>query len=305
MSELFVLEDARRSASPAAGRGPAGVHQVIRMPDERLRRRANGGHRGRGRATARLMRSRTPISSFSTPAISANGRRRKSIPSSASCASSRTSARRRGRRTTLVVAGCVAQAEGAEILRRQPAVDVVVGPQSYHRLPQLVREARVRPGVVDTDFPAEDKFAHLPISHARRDSPSRRRARSSPCRRAATSSARSASCPIRAAPRPRVPFARSSTRSRASPARGVREVTLIGQNVNAYHGLERGWPRRRACRADPRRRRRARDRPRALCDLAPGRHERRPDRRPSRRRSARAVSASAGPIRLGPGADSR
>ncbi len=54
-----------------------------------------------------------------------------------------------GRETTLVVAGCVAQAEGAEILRRQPAVDVVVGPQSYHRLPGLLRESRVRSGVVD------------------------------------------------------------------------------------------------------------------------------------------------------------
>src|ERR1700742_3115202 len=62
-----------------------------------------------------------------------------------------------GRRTMLVVAGCVAQAEGGEILRRQPAVDIVVGPQSYHRLPQLLREARLRPGVVDTAFPVEDK----------------------------------------------------------------------------------------------------------------------------------------------------
>ena len=66
----------------------------------------------------------------------------------------------------LVVAGCVAQAEGAEILRRQPAVDVVVGPQSYHRLPQLLREARIRPGVVDTEFPAEDKFSRLPAPPA-------------------------------------------------------------------------------------------------------------------------------------------
>src|SRR5271165_4220914 len=72
--------------------------------------------------------------------------------------------RRAGRRTTLVVAGCLAQAEGAEILRRQRAVDVVVGPQSYHRLPELLREVEVRSGVVDTDFPVEDKFAHLPAS---------------------------------------------------------------------------------------------------------------------------------------------
>ena len=71
-----------------------------------------------------------------------------------------------GRQTMLVVAGCVAQAEGGEILRRQPAVDVVVGPQSYHRLPQLLREARIRPGVVDTEFPAEDKFSQLPVPAA-------------------------------------------------------------------------------------------------------------------------------------------
>ncbi len=77
---------------------------------------------------------------------------------------------REGRRTMLVVAGCVAQAEGGEILRRQPAVDVVVGPQSYHRLPQLLREARVRPGVVDTEFPADDKFSQLPAAAGRRDS---------------------------------------------------------------------------------------------------------------------------------------
>ena len=59
------------------------------------------------------------------------------------------------------VAGCVAQAEGEEIMRRQPMVDLVVGPQSYHRLPEM--EARVREGksALDTDFPAEDKFDHL------------------------------------------------------------------------------------------------------------------------------------------------
>ena len=69
-----------------------------------------------------------------------------------------------GRETTLVVAGCVAQAEGAEILRRQPAVDLVVGPQNYHRLPQLLRAKRRGAGAVDTEFPLEDKFDHLPAS---------------------------------------------------------------------------------------------------------------------------------------------
>ena len=60
------------------------------------------------------------------------------------------------------VAGCVAQAEGAEILRRMPLVDLVVGPQSYHRLPAMARAAADGQKSVDTDFPAEDKFDHLP-----------------------------------------------------------------------------------------------------------------------------------------------
>src|SRR6202453_4371718 len=69
---------------------------------------------------------------------------------------------REGRRTMLVVAGCVAQAEGGEILRRQPAVAGGVGRTDYHRLPQLLREARARPGLGDTEFPADDKFSQLP-----------------------------------------------------------------------------------------------------------------------------------------------
>ena len=59
------------------------------------------------------------------------------------------------------VAGCVAQAEGAEIMRRQPAVDLVVGPQSYHRLPELEAKAAAGIKALDTDFPEEDKFEHL------------------------------------------------------------------------------------------------------------------------------------------------
>ncbi|MCB1342811.1 MAG: tRNA (N6-isopentenyl adenosine(37)-C2)-methylthiotransferase MiaB, partial [Pseudooceanicola sp.] len=59
------------------------------------------------------------------------------------------------------VAGCVAQAEGAEIMRRQPLVDLVVGPQSYHRLPELEAKARAGQKALDTDFPEEDKFDHL------------------------------------------------------------------------------------------------------------------------------------------------
>jgi tRNA-2-methylthio-N6-dimethylallyladenosine synthase len=144
--------------------------------------------------------------------------------------------RRRGRGTTLVVAGCVAQAEGAEILRRQPAVDVVVGPQSYHRLPGLVREARLRPGVVAADFPAEDKFAHLPMS-----TPGAIRGRGV----AAFVTVQEGCdkfCSFCV-----VPYTRGAEASRPVRAvvdeiarlasAGVREVTLLGQNVNAYHGL--------------------------------------------------------------------
>src|SRR5882757_3259281 len=66
-----------------------------------------------------------------------------------------------GRDIKIAVAGCVAQAEGEEILRRAPTVDLVVGPQSYHRLPEML--GRMSQGkVIDTEFPAEDKFEHLP-----------------------------------------------------------------------------------------------------------------------------------------------
>ena len=87
--------------------------------------------------------------------------------------------RAEGRDLTIAVAGCVAQAEGEEIIRRQPAVDIVVGPQAYHRLPELLARAarkaadtalhgRRRPGagVLDTEFPAESKFDHLPAPRA-------------------------------------------------------------------------------------------------------------------------------------------
>src|ERR1700750_1245227 len=73
----------------------------------------------------------------------------------------KTAAARDGRRLTIAVAGCVAQAEGEEIIRRAPAVDLVFGPQSYHRLPQLLARAEREGAVVDTEFPIEDKFELL------------------------------------------------------------------------------------------------------------------------------------------------
>src|SRR5437764_6496304 len=70
-------------------------------------------------------------------------------------------AERNGRQVKIAVAGCVAQAQGEEILRRAPAVDVVVGPQSYHRLPALLARAERTGAVIDTEFPADDKFDSL------------------------------------------------------------------------------------------------------------------------------------------------
>ena len=130
------------------------------------------------------------------------------------------------------VAGCVAQAEGAEIMRRQPAVDLVVGPQSYHRLPEM--EARVRTGLtaLDTDFPQEDKFDHLQ---------SRPKARRAPAAFLTVQEGCDKFCAFCVVPYTRgAEVSRPATRvleeARDLVERGVREVTLLGQNVNAYHG---------------------------------------------------------------------
>ena len=142
-----------------------------------------------------------------------------------------------GLATTIVVAGCVAQAEGAEIVRRQPAVDLVVGPQNYHRLPQLLRAAALRPGVVDTAFPVEDKFDHLPVA-----APATIRARGVSAF-VTVQEGCDKFCSFCVVPYTRgVESSRPVAKVVAEIARlagaGVREVTLIGQNVNAYHGRD-------------------------------------------------------------------
>jgi tRNA-2-methylthio-N6-dimethylallyladenosine synthase len=138
------------------------------------------------------------------------------------------------------VAGCVAQAEGGEIMRRESAVDLVVGPQSYHRLPDLLRRARDGGRVTDTDFPIEDKFAELPAL-----SEPRIRARGV----AAFVTVQEGCdkfCSFCVVPYTRgAEFSRPVAQVLADVERlaraGVREVTLLGQNVNAYHGEdERG-----------------------------------------------------------------
>ena len=75
---------------------------------------------------------------------------------------------RHGKNTVIAVAGCVAQAEGAEITARQPAVDLVIGPQSYHRLPELIKRiADERKSIVETEFPGDEKFAQVDCAAAR------------------------------------------------------------------------------------------------------------------------------------------
>jgi tRNA-2-methylthio-N6-dimethylallyladenosine synthase len=150
--------------------------------------------------------------------------------------------KRQGRDTLIAVAGCVAQAEGAEIMARAPAVDIVVGPQSYHRLADLVAEASsTGRGQIATDFPAEDKFAHLPERPQGRGQVSAFVTVQEGCDKF---------CTFCVVPYTRgAEFSRSVTEIVAEverlAARGAREVTLLGQNVNAYHGQGpdgRPWP---------------------------------------------------------------
>ena len=129
------------------------------------------------------------------------------------------------------VAGCVAQAEGAEIMRRMPIVDLVVGPQSYHRLPEMARAGTPQ---VDTDFPLEDKFDLLP----------ERKASRGPMAFLTVQEGCDKFCAFCV-----VPYTRGAevsrdpqrilTEARGLVDKGVRDLTLLGQNVNAYHGD--GW----------------------------------------------------------------
>jgi tRNA-2-methylthio-N6-dimethylallyladenosine synthase len=140
-----------------------------------------------------------------------------------------------GRNLTVAVAGCVAQAEGEEIVRRAPVVDIVVGPQSYHRLPALLAEAERGAKAIDTEFPAEDKFDHLAPATA----PATR------ARGVAAFVTVQEGCdkfctfcvvPYTRGAEASRPVAKIVAEVERLAAAGVREITLIGQNVNAYHG---------------------------------------------------------------------
>ena len=139
-----------------------------------------------------------------------------------------------GGRMLIAVAGCVGQAEGSEILRRAPQVDLVLGPQTYHRLPDLVPriiETGPGSGVLDTEFPVESKFDHLP-EEAATQGPAAFLSVQEGCDKFCTFCV--------------VPYTRGAEFSRSVAevvaeaerlvAAGAAEITLLGQNVNAYHG---------------------------------------------------------------------
>ena len=139
-----------------------------------------------------------------------------------------------GESLLLAVAGCVAQAEGAEIVARQPAVDLVVGPQSYHRLPEMIaRAARAQGHVLEADFPALEKFDALPVSVADTGVSAFLTVQEG-CDKFCTFCV--------------VPYTRGPEHSRRPEAilaeaqsladRGAREIVLLGQNVNAYNGAD-------------------------------------------------------------------
>jgi tRNA-2-methylthio-N6-dimethylallyladenosine synthase len=144
----------------------------------------------------------------------------------------KASRRKSGIKPVVVVAGCVAQAEGAEIARRAPAVDVVVGPQAYHRLPELLRATGA--GVaVDTDMPVTPKFDALPA----------RRAKVSPAAFLTVQEGCDKFCTFCVVPYTRGaevsrPVAGLIAEAQALAAAGARELTLLGQNVNAFHGTD-------------------------------------------------------------------
>ena len=133
----------------------------------------------------------------------------------------------------IAVAGCIAQAEGADIMRRAPSVRVVVGPQAYHRLPAMVAEAAAGRASTDTDMPADAKFAALPPR--RKSAPSAFLTVQEGCDKFCTYCV----VPYTRGAEISRPFADLMAEAQALIAAGAREITLLGQNVNAWSGRGR------------------------------------------------------------------
>ena len=206
-------------------------------------------------------------------------------------------AARDGRSMMIAVAGCVAQAEGKEIIRRAGAVDLVVGSQNYHRLPEMIARARRGEKSVDTEFPVEDKFEIL--AKPKREVIAKRGISAF----VTVQEGCDKFCTFCVVPYTRgVEVSRPVQKIVAEVERladaGVREVTLIGQNVNAYHGLDvdgtsstLGKLLRRLSpgvgHPSP-----------AVHDKPPARHGRRPDRSPRGAACTDALCAFAGSVRF-------
>jgi tRNA-2-methylthio-N6-dimethylallyladenosine synthase len=142
-----------------------------------------------------------------------------------------------GRDFTIGVAGCVAQAEGEEIARRSKAVDLVFGPQSYHRLPDLLSRVRRGSPVVETEFPEEDKFEHLPLAQ-KQVIRSRGLTAFLTVQEGCDKFCSFCVVPYTRGAETSRPVEQVLTEARSLVEAGVRELTLLGQNVNAYHGLD-------------------------------------------------------------------
>ncbi len=142
-----------------------------------------------------------------------------------------------GREFMIGVAGCVAQAEGDEIARREPAVDVVIGPQTYHRLPQALRRARTGERVVDTEYALEDKFEHLP-DPAKAKGGVRNVTAFLTVQEGCDKFCTFCVVPYTRGSEVSRPIAQIVAEAEKLVASGVRELTLLGQNVNAWHGTD-------------------------------------------------------------------
>jgi tRNA-2-methylthio-N6-dimethylallyladenosine synthase len=143
-----------------------------------------------------------------------------------------------GKQTTIGVAGCVAQAEGREMITRAPVIDLVVGPQSYHHLPQMLDDVAKGVKPVNTDFPVEDKFDHIapPAQQTL--------AKRGPAAFLTIQEGCDKFCTFCVVPYTRGaevsrPVEKILSEARHLVASGVREITLLGQNVNAYHGQDK------------------------------------------------------------------
>ncbi len=137
-----------------------------------------------------------------------------------------------GERLIVAVAGCVAQAEGEELMRRASVVDIVMGPQVYHRLPEMVAKVSRNGKAIDTEFPVVDKFDSLPAE----------RLVNGPTAYLTVQEGCDKFCTFCVVPYTRGaeysrPAAQIEDEARRLTEAGVREITLLGQNVNAYHGL--------------------------------------------------------------------